>query len=177
MILSWRRCRIRGCRAVGIAGGAQKYHFVENELGFDLCLDHREGSLPERLKEACPNGIDIYFENVGGHVFDAVLPLLNNFARIPFSGLIAHYNATGVPDGPDQLPLLLQNILVKHLALRGFIISDFADQTPLFLADISIWLREGRVKYQEDITEGLENAPCEPVGLLRGKNFGKSSSV
>ena len=165
--------KIKGCRVIGIAGGEQKCRFVQEELGFDACLDHRQPDLAERLKAACPNGIDIYFENVGGAVFDAVLPLLNNFARIPVCGLIAHYNATELPAGPDRVPLLMQNILVKRLTFRGFIVLDFASQFRDFLTDMSGWLREGRVKYREDITDGLENAPRELIGLLKGENFGK----
>jgi NADPH-dependent curcumin reductase CurA len=165
--------RLKGCRIVGIAGGPEKCRFVKGELGFDECLDHREPKLAERLAHACPQGIDIYFENVGGAVFDAVLPLLNNFARIPVCGLIAHYNATELPPGPDRVPLVMQQILIKRLTFRGFIVWDFASQMPQFLADMSEWLREGRLKYKEDITDGLENAPRELIGLLRGKNFGK----
>ena len=165
--------RIQGCRVVGIAGGPDKCRFVKEELGFDECLDHHQPNLAARLEAACPRGIDIYFENVGGAVFDAVLPLLNNFARIPVCGLIAHYNATELPPGPDRVPLVMQQILVKRLTFRGFIVWDFASQMPQFLADMSVWLREGRLKYKEDITDGLENAPRELIGLLRGKNFGK----
>ena len=165
--------RLKGCRVVGIAGGPQKCHFVKDELGFDECLDHREPNLAGRLEAACPKGIDIYFENVGGAVFDAVLPLLNNFARIPVCGLIAHYNATELPPDPDRVPLVMQQILVKRLTFRGFIVWDFASQMPQFLADMTVWLRQGRLKYKEDITGGLENAPRELIGLLRGKNFGK----
>jgi NADPH-dependent curcumin reductase CurA len=165
--------RLKGCRVVGIAGGQEKCRFVKEELGFDECLDHREPNLADRLAAACPNGIDIYFENVGGAVFDAVLPLLNNFARIPVCGLIAHYNATELPAGPDRVPLVMHLILTKRLTFRGFIVRDFASQMPQFLADMSAWLREGRIKYKEDITDGLENAPRELIGLLRGKNFGK----
>ncbi|MGE5296082.1 MAG: NADP-dependent oxidoreductase, partial [Solirubrobacterales bacterium] len=113
--------KVKGCRVIGIAGGEQKCRFVREELGFDGCLDHRQPNLAERLQAACPNGIDIYFENVGGAVFDAVLPLLNNFARIPVCGLIAHYNATELPAGPDRVPLLMRNILAKRLTFRGFI--------------------------------------------------------
>ena len=165
--------KINGCRVIGIAGGEQKCRFVKEELGFDACLDHRQPDLAERLQAACPNGIDIYFENVGGAVFDAVLPLLNNFARIPVCGLIAHYNATELPAGPDRLPLLMRSILSKRLTFRGFIVSDFASRLGEFMTDMSGWLREGRVKYREDITDGLENAPRELIGLLKGENFGK----
>jgi NADPH-dependent curcumin reductase CurA len=165
--------KIKGCRAVGIAGGGRKCRYVTEELGFDACLDHRAPGLPERLQASCPAGIDVYFENVGGPVFDAVLPLLNPFARVPVCGLIAHYNATAPPPGPDRVPALLMATLTKRLTFRGFIVSDFAAQFPQFLADMSAWLREGKVKYREDITDGLENAPRELIGLLKGENFGK----
>ena len=165
--------KLKGCQVVGIAGGEQKCRFVTEELGFDECLDHRHPDLEERLKAACPKGIDIYFENVGGAVFDAVLPLLNNFARVPVCGLIAQYNATGLPRGLNRVPLLMRDILVKRLTFRGFIVFDYASQIPDFISDMSGWLREGRVKYREDITDGLENAPRELIGLLKGENFGK----
>jgi len=165
--------RIKGCRVVGIAGGDAKCRYVKEELGFDECLDHRRPSLAEDLRGACPNGIDIYFENVGGTVFDAVLPLLNNFARVPVCGIIAHYNATELPSGPDRTALLLRHILVKRLTFRGFIVVDFASQFGDFLRDVGGWLREGRIKHREDITDGLENAPRELIGLLKGENFGK----
>jgi NADPH-dependent curcumin reductase CurA len=165
--------RIKGCRVVGIAGSTEKCRYVHDELGFDECLNHREPNLAERLQAACPRGIDVYFENVGGHVFEAVLPLLNNFARIPVCGLIAHYNEVGQAPGPDRLPLLMQHILIRRLIFRGFIVGDFASQLPEFLADMSGWLGAGQIKYKEDITAGLENAPRELLGLLRGENFGK----
>jgi hypothetical protein len=165
--------RIKGCRAIGIASGEQKCGFVTEELGFDACLDHRRPDLAERLKAACPNGIDNYFENVGGTVFDAVLPLLNNFARIPVCGLVSHYNSTELPAGPNRVPLVMHSILVKRLTFRGFIVWDFAAQYPEFIRDMSGWLRAGRVKYREDVTDGLENAPRELIGLLKGENFGK----
>jgi NADPH-dependent curcumin reductase CurA len=165
--------RIKGCRVVGIAGGKRKCRYAREELGFDDCLDHRQPDLPERLKAACPQGIDIYFENVGGAVFDAVLPLLNDFARIPVCGLIAHYNASELPAGPNRVPLVMHDILVRRLTVRGFIVWDFASQYPEFQADVSGWLRDGRIKYREDITDGLENAPRELIGLLKGENFGK----
>ena len=165
--------KLKGCRVIGIAGGAEKCRYVKEELGFDDCLDHREPNLADRLKAACPDGIDVYFENVGGDVFTAVFPLLNNFARIPVCGLIAHYNATEAPAGPDRLPQVMHQILVKRLTFRGYIVSDFAAQYPQFLEEVGAWLRDGRIKYKEDVTEGLENAPRELIGLLRGENFGK----
>ena len=165
--------KIKGCRAVGIAGGEEKCRYVTEELGFDAASTTAAPALPERLKEACPKGIDVYFENVGGAVFDAVLPLLNDFARVPVCGLIAHYNATEPPPGPDRVPVLMRAILVKRLTFRGFIVWDFAAQTKDFLRDMGGWLREGRVKYREDVIDGLENAPQAFIGLLKGKNFGK----
>lgn len=165
--------KIKGCRVIGIAGGERKCRCAKEDLGFDACLDHREPDLAERLQAACPKGIDIYFENVGGAVFDAVLPLLNNFARVPVCGLIAHYNATDLPAGPNRVPLLMHGILVKRLTFRGFIVWDFASQHADFLTDVSGWLRDGRIKYREDITDGLENAPRALIGLLKGENFGK----
>ncbi|HYY27747.1 MAG TPA: NADP-dependent oxidoreductase, partial [Chthoniobacterales bacterium] len=143
--------KIKGCRVVGIAGGPQKSRFVREELGFDLCVDHRQPDFAELLKAACPNGIDIYFENVGGPVLDAVLPLLNKFARIPVCGLIAHYNDKELPPGPNRVPLLMRAILVKRLTVSGFIVLDYASQFPDFLRDMSAWLREGLIKYLEDI--------------------------
>jgi NADPH-dependent curcumin reductase CurA len=165
--------KIKGCRVVGIAGGEPKCRYVKDELGFDDCLDHRRPDWAERLKAACPKGVDIYFENVGGAVFEAVLPILNTFARIPVCGIIAHYNATELPAGPNRVPELMRAALVKRLNIRGFIVWDYASQLPEFLRDMSGWLREGRVKYREDVTEGLENAPRELIGLLKGQNFGK----
>jgi hypothetical protein len=165
--------KLKGCRVVGIAGGEQKCRFAKEDLGFDDCLDHHQPKLAERLQASCPNGIDIYFENVGGSVFDAILPRLNNFARIPVCGLIAHYNDTKLQRGLDRLPLLMRDILVKRLTFRGFIVSDFHSQFGDFMSDMSGWVREKQVKYREDITDGLEHAPRELIGLLRGENFGK----
>lgn len=165
--------KLKGCRAVGIAGGDKKCQYVVNELGFDDCVDHRRGDFADALKAACPKGIDINFENVGGPVFDAVLPLLNTFARVPVCGLIAHYNATELPGGVDRVPLLMRQVLVKRLTVRGFIVFDFASQQPEFLAEVGPLVREGRIKYREDIVDGLEKAPRALIGLLRGENFGK----
>ncbi|MEO6909216.1 MAG: zinc-binding dehydrogenase, partial [Abditibacteriaceae bacterium] len=164
---------IKGCRVIGIAGGAEKCNFVKDELGFDDCLDHQEPHLADRLKAACTDGIDVYFESVGGAVFDAVLPLLNQFARIPVCGLISHYNDTELPPGPDRLPFLMQQVLTKRLTFRGFIVSDFQSQYDDFIADVSQWIKEEKIKYKEDITDGLQNAPRELIALLKGGNFGK----
>ncbi len=151
--------KLKGCRAVGIAGGERKCRYVTEELSFDACVDHRRPDFAEALKAACPKGVDVYFENVGGPVFDAVLPLLNTFARVPVCGLIAHYNDTELPKGPDRVPLLMRHVLVKRLTLRGFIVFDFASQQADFLAEVGPLVREGRIKYREHVVDGLENAP------------------
>ena len=165
--------RIKGARSVGVAGGPDKCRYVTEQLGFDACIDHRAPDLPGRLKAACPNGIDVYFENVGGAVFEAVVPLLNNFARMPVCGQIATYNATEMPAGSLRTSALTRAILTKRLTLRGFIVTDFAARQGDFVRDVSGWLREGRIKYREDIVDGLDNAPRALIGLLRGENFGK----
>ncbi len=165
--------RTLGCRVVGVAGGPEKCSYVTGELGFDACIDHREADFRSALKEACPDGIDVYFENVGGPVFDAVMGLLNDFARIPVCGLIAHYNATSLPEGPDRIPRLMRQILVKRLTVRGFIVFDFRQHEAEFLETMAGWLRSGSVRYREDIVEGLEAAPGAFTGLLEGRNFGK----
>ncbi len=166
--------KIKGCRVVGIAGGADKCRYAVEELGFDVCIDHRGTDLPQRLATACPKGIDVYFESVGGAVFDAVLPLLNVSARVPVCGLIAHYNATGLPQGPNRLPLLMRTILTKRITMKGFIIfDDYGDHFGEFSEKMSVWVREGSIKFREDIVNGLENAPQAFIGLLEGKNFGK----
>jgi hypothetical protein len=165
--------RIKGARAVGIAGGPEKCAFVREEFGFDAVIDHRSPNLADELRAACPEGIDVYFENVGGHVWSAVFPLLNTFARIPVCGLVAQYNSTGPFDGPDRLPVLMRDVLSKSLTVRGFIQREFNGQRPAFYRDMAGWIAEGRVKYKEDIVEGLEKAPEALIGLLEGRNFGK----
>ncbi|WP_257168183.1 NADP-dependent oxidoreductase [Bradyrhizobium sp. SRS-191] len=164
--------RIKGARAIGIAGGKDKCDYVKSEFGFDDCLDHRDPDLAAKLKEACPKGIDVYFENVGGPVFEAVFPLFNAFARMPVCGLIAHYNDTQSV-APKWAGALMRNVLTKRLLIRGFIVSDFASRHGDFLKDMSAWVRDGKVKYKEHVTEGLENAPGAFMGLLKGANFGK----
>jgi len=165
--------RIKGARAVGIAGGADKCRYVREELGFDECVDHRDPALRDKLKAACPKGIDVYFENVGGASQEAVWPLLNFFARIPVCGLIAQYSATELPAGPNRVPQIFRDVLTKRLTIRGFIVSDFWGRFDEFIREVPQWIREGRIKYREDIAEGLENAPATFMGLLKGKNFGK----
>ena len=165
--------KLKGCRAVGIAGGIDKCQYLTGELGFDAAIDHRSRRFVDDLRAACPRGIDIYFENVGGAVWDAVAPLLNDFARIPVCGLIAYYNMTELPPGPDRTPQLLRQILTKRLTLRGFIVTDFGNQADAFVRDVGGWLRDGKIKYKEDVVDGLENAPQAFIGLLEGRNFGK----
>lgn len=165
--------RIKGARAVGIAGGPEKCAFVRDTFGFDAVIDHRDPEMASQLAAACPNGVDVYFENVGGHVWDAVFPLLNTFARIPVCGLIAQYNATGDFPGPDRLPVLMRQVLSRSLTIRGFIQREFAAQAPKFREEMARWIAEGAVKYKEDIVDGLENAPEAFIGLLEGRNFGK----
>jgi len=166
--------KIKGCHVVGVAGGAEKCRHAVEVLGFDACIDHKSDDFAKQLASSCPNGVDIYFENIGGKVFEAVLPLLNSCARIPVCGLIAHYNATTLPEGPDRTALLMRAVLTKRLKLQGFIIfDDYADHYPEFAQQMSIWLKSGQVKYREHMVDGLENAPQAFIGLLEGKNFGK----
>ena len=165
--------KIKGCRVVGVAGEPQKCAYVREELGFDECLDHRALDLPERLANACPKGIDVYFESVGGAVLAAVLPRLNVGARIPLCGLIGWYNLEKLPAGVDRTPQLLVTVLRQRLKIQGFIIFDHYQRMGAFQQDMRGWVRDGRVKYREEVIEGLENAPRGLIGLLQGKNFGK----
>lgn len=166
--------KLKGCRVVGIAGGADKCQWAVQELGFDACIDHHSPDMAAQLAAACPQGIDVYFENVGGKVFDAVLPLLNTGARVPVCGLIAQYNATALPEGPDRVPLLMRTLLSKRIRMQGFIIfDDYGHRYPEFAKDMAQWLEQGKIKFREDIVDGLENAPQAFMGLLEGKNFGK----
>lgn len=166
--------KILGCRVVGIAGGPEKCSFAVKELGFDACLDHKAPGLAEQLAAAVPQGIDVYYENVGGHVLDAVLPLLNANARVPVCGMVSQYNATRLPPGPDRLNLLMVQILKKKLRVQGFIIFDsFPHLYPEFAKAMEGWISQGKIKYREEILDGLEQAPRGLIGLLRGENFGK----
>ncbi len=166
--------KIKGCTVVGIAGGSEKCSYVIDELGFDFCVDHHAEDLPGRLAASCPKGIDVYFENVGGAVFDAVLPLLNAKARIPVCGLIAGYNATELPAGPDRLSLLVGTLLRKRIKIQGFIVfDDYGPRFAEFAGAMGEWVQEEKIKVREDIVFGLENAPEAFIGLLKGKNFGK----
>ncbi len=160
--------KIKGCRAVGVAGAQDKCDYVVGELGFDACVNYKKGDLLAALKDACPKGVDVYFENVGGDVLRAVMALLNQDARIPLCGLISEYNATESTPGPNLRPLLFNRALIK-----GFIVSDHVARMGDFLKDCGGWIREGRLKHREDVVVGLEKAPEAFIGLLQGKNFGK----
>jgi len=166
--------KLQGCRVVGIAGGAEKCRYVVEELGFDACIDHHAKDMVAQLAAACPAGIDVYFENVGGAVFDAVLPLLNTKARVPLCGLISQYNATEQPVGRDRLSLLMTELLKRRIRMQGFIIfNDYGPRYPEFFQVMSAWLAEGKIKFREDRVQGLAAAPAAFIGLLKGKNFGK----
>ncbi|EGQ9972382.1 NADP-dependent oxidoreductase [Vibrio vulnificus] len=166
--------KLKGCRVIGIAGGEEKCQFAKETLGFDECIDHKATDFAEQLAKVCHNGIDIYFENVGGKVFDAVMPLLNTGARIPLCGLISQYNATSLPEGPDRMSMLMAQLLIKRIKMQGFIIfDDYGHRYGEFAADMSQWLAQGKIHYREHLFQGLENAPDAFIGLLEGKNFGK----
>jgi NADPH-dependent curcumin reductase len=166
--------RMAGARAVGIAGGADKCRHVREELGFDAAIDHRAPDFAAQLAAACPKGIDVHFENVGGAVWQAVLPLLNRFARVPVCGLIAQYNASDAP-GPNLLPATMREVLSRSLLLRGFINYEFAaDHFATFLQTVAAGIKSNDIRYREDITDGFEHAPATFLGMLEGKNFGKT---
>ena len=166
--------KIKGCRVVGVAGSEEKCRHATDRLGFDVCIDRHAPDLAEQLAAACPGGIDIYYENVGGAVFDAVLPLMNSGGRIPLCGLISQYNATKLPEGPDRLSMLMGNILVKRLTVKGFIVfDDYGPEYPEFVADMGKWLNEGKVHYKEQMVEGMDQAVPSFIKLLEGGNFGK----
>ena len=160
--------KARGCRAVGVAGGGAKCGFVTGELGFDACVDHR-GDLTAQLDEACPAGIDVYWENVGGAVQRAVFPRLNDFGRMVMCGMIAEYNDTSPRPGPN-----LMACVRKRLRIQGFIVSDSGWQRyGRFRAEMLGLVRDGRLKWREDVVDGLRAAPRAFIGLLKGENFGK----
>jgi NADPH-dependent curcumin reductase CurA len=163
--------KLKGARVVGIAGGADKCRFAVEELGFDACLDRREPGFAQRLAAACPGGVDVYFENVGGEVLDAVLPLLGLGARVPVCGFISHYNGGA---GRGDRARLLATVLARRVRLQGFIILDhYATRFEAFRRDMLAWLADGRVRLREDLVDGLEQAPAALAGLLEGRNFGK----
>jgi NADPH-dependent curcumin reductase CurA len=160
--------KIKGCRAVGIAGSPEKCRYVVEELGFDACINYKTDDLVPALKAACPNGVDVYFENVGGAIFAAVLRVINRGARIPLCGMISEYNATSHPTGPNLRPLLVNRAMIK-----GFIVSDHNDRAPAFIQEVAPLVMAGRITFREDIVDGLDSAPEALIGLLAGKNFGK----
>ncbi|MFC1235285.1 NADP-dependent oxidoreductase [Vibrio sp. F74] len=166
--------KLKGCKVVGIAGGEEKCRYAKEVLGFDECIDHKSKDFQQQLAKACDKGIDVYFENVGGKVFDAVMPLLNTAARIPLCGLISQYNATSLPDGPDRMSMLMGTLLIKRIKMQGFIIfDDYGHRYNEFAADMATWLKDGKIKYKEQLVVGLDKAPEAFIGLLEGKNFGK----
>jgi NADPH-dependent curcumin reductase CurA len=165
--------KLKGCRVVGIAGAPEKCRYAVEELGYDACISHRDPAMPQQLAAECPKGIDVYFENVGGSSWAAVAPLLNNHARVPVCGLIAHYNQTSLPPGPDRTSVLQSMILTRRIKMQGFIISDSYNRVPAFVGDVSKWLAAGKIKYKEDVVDGLENAPTAFLGFFSGSNFGK----
>ena len=166
--------KLAGARAVGIAGGPEKCAYVKDELRFDAAVDHKGADFAAKLAAACPDGIDVYFENVGGAVWQAVLPLLNQFARVPVSGLVAQYNDAGQGDVTDRLPATMRAVLSKSLTVRGFINYDFAaDHYAAFLREVGAGIADGRIRYREDFVDGLEKTPEAFIGMLEGRNFGK----
>jgi len=166
--------RLKGARAVGIAGGPEKCRALIEEFGFDAAVDHRAPDFRDQLAHAVPDGIDVYFENVGGEVGRAVLRHLNLYARIPVCGLVAGYNATEAAQGPDRLDGFMRRVLTKSLTVRGFIQNEFErEHHARFLEEMSAWVAEGKVRYREDITVGLQHAVEAFAGMLAGRNFGK----
>jgi len=162
--------KIKGCRVVGIAGGRDKCQWLTSELGFDAAVDYKDGALFKALKAAAPDGIDVYFDNVGGEVLEACLPQMKNYGRIACCGAISQYDGAPSPHGPRGLPGL---IVVKRLVMQGFIVTDFMDRRDQAIADLRGWVAAGRLKVQEDIIDGLENTPQALIGLLAGENRGK----
>jgi NADPH-dependent curcumin reductase len=162
--------KIKGCRVVGIAGGPEKCRYVTQDLGFDACVDYKAGNLAAELKSACPNGIDVYFENVGGEILDTVLLQMNTFGRIPVCGLISAYTATSMPPGPKNLRV----VLTQRLTMRGIIVFDWADRIPEAIHDLGAWHKDGKLKIREDVRAGGIDAYPSVLNLLfTGGNNGK----
>ena len=161
--------KLKGCRVVGTAGSNEKVDFLTSELGFDAAFNYKTASLGQALKESCPDGIDLNFENVGGDILEAVLPRMNDFGRVAVCGMIAHYNDETPRPGPRTLPLVIS----KRLRLQGFIVSDHFDRMQPFVQEMSGWISEGKVKQRESVAEGIENAPEAFIGMLKGNKIGK----
>ena len=161
--------KIMGCHVVGIAGTDEKCKWIKEELGFDEAINYKSGSVFENLKKACPKGIDIYFENVGGEILEAVLALINNHARIPLCGLISQYNATSAPTGPSNFV----NLLVNRVRLEGFIVIDYLPRATEGITKLMEWYQQGKIKYRVDVVEGLDEAPRAVNKLFDGTNQGK----
>lgn len=164
--------KIKGCRVIGVAGAPEKCDYVERQLGFDACVSRFDDAFPVALKEACPDGIDVYFENTGGKIFEAVLPLLNTYARVPICGRIAGYSGQN-SDRPNLASYVMYLAIVKRLTFQGFLVFDHYDRESDFLRDVQVWIRTGQLVYREDILYGLEHTVEGFQGLLQGKNFGK----
>ena len=165
--------KIYGCRVVGITGNEAKSTYVKDELGFDHCLNYNDDNFEKKLGEVCKNGVDIYWENVGGKTFNAVYPHFRDFARIPVCGVISMYNNQSQQLEQDRLPMLFRNVLTWRLRIQGFIVSEFPEQKLEAMQHLEKWYIEGKLKYREDIVEGLDNMVEAFQGLLRGDNFGK----
>jgi NADPH-dependent curcumin reductase CurA len=171
--LAGQIARLKGCRVVVLVGSADKRRFVIEELGFGACIERRSADLSGQLAAACPNGIDVYFEGAGGAALDTVVPLLNAEARIPLIGLMTHYNDAGPPTGSKRLRLLARMLNTKHVKIKSFSVSDHRHRYNEFCVQMSGWLKDGKVRFREDLVDGLENAPQALIGLLEGKRFGK----
>src|SRR4030095_11230882 len=161
--------KIKGCRVVGIAGGPNKQNYLQSELGIDVALDYKHGDIREALQRACPDGVDIYFDNVGGEISDAVISLINKRARVIICGQISIYNSDKLEVGVKPQPYLLINSAV----MQGFIITDYMSRFPEGIVQLGQWFAEGRLKYAETIVEGFENTPAAFIGLFSGANLGK----
>jgi NADPH-dependent curcumin reductase CurA len=161
--------RLRGSRVIGSAGSTEKVAYLKDELGFDQAFNYRDGNVPALLARAAPDGIDVYFDNVGGEHLEAAIFALHDFGRVALCGAISMYNATEPPPGPRNLALSV----ARRLNLRGFIVTDHAKRFPDFVREMGGWLQEGKIKYRETVVEGIENAPEAFIGLLRGENLGK----
>ncbi|MGH7717145.1 MAG: zinc-binding dehydrogenase, partial [Vulcanimicrobiaceae bacterium] len=160
--------KIKGCRAIGVAGSDEKCRYVVETLGFDACINRRTENIGDALAKHCPDGIDVYYDNTGGPILHAVMRQLRLRARIAIVGMIDQYNALTAPPGPNLRPML-----VNRATMQGFLVGDHQDHAAAFDRDVAAWLREGKIRYREDLVEGLENAPRALIGMLRGENFGK----